>query len=312
MKGQDGIAMTRQVVEEIFLSEQTVFPDPITGVIDMNSKPRNTHKSYWLDGKYYFNHNEMWNTFPGFNKAIGLRDIRILPSAYAFFISLNIKKWTMAGFVPADGDAFVQIRIDLIINVKTTDAIEDALGNIALYANNAIRTEIGKHALQPAYQPLENWPMCITRYVPLEHAAEILWYGINDNPHECFEIQPVVIDTDFFKLFNVPNITVFTQDKYDVLSTIAIPYARWDFANVWDRTSFCLHASFVQYTSDQFLGRSGEFYAKISKIYDYNTNAGSQFWVQISFNGRDCVSLPYENFMLQLACIMNINNFQSK
>ena len=57
---------------------------------------------------------------------------------------------------------------------------------------------------------------------------------------------------------------------YKYLSTIRDSFY---FNNVWNRESLFVHASFVNGTSFQVLGKSGEFYPKPSKMYRFNGNS---------------------------------------
>jgi hypothetical protein len=61
-----------------------------------------------------------------------------------------------------------------------------------------------------------------------------------------------------------------------------------------------------------YLGRGGEFYTKPSKIYPFTSNGGDSFWVQPSFDGRTLNKLPYENFIIELALIVNSKRYQSE
>jgi hypothetical protein len=104
----------------------------------------------------------------------------------------------------------------------------------------------------------------------------------------------------FFQLLNVPD------DRIDLYfpSTDAGTFV---FRQVWNRRDLFLHASFVSNTTAGYLGRSGEFYPKPSKIYplaDENT-----FSVELSFDGHRKVCLYHENFMLELVFILDTDSY---
>jgi hypothetical protein len=70
-----------------------------------------------------------------------------------------------------------------------------------------------------------------------------------------------------------------------------------------------LHASFVPNTTAGYLGRGGEFYPKPSKTY--SDDGQNFFYIETSLDGYNRVSLPYENFILELSFIIDSDNYQS-
>jgi hypothetical protein len=218
----------------------------------------------------------------------------------------------MVGFAidPAT-DTFVPITVEIIIYVKSKDTIEDALSNIALICNNSIAAELDRNRATPAYLPLDNWPRVLTSYNAYHNEASIYWYTLPANNHIAYEIEPTEMQDGFFFMMNVPNVDYNTYRDYKRVCTQASPIAYWDFNNVWDREYLYLHASFVQYTNAQFLGEGGEWYPKPSKIYDFNTSSGGQFWVQVSFDGFRFVKLPHEHWKISLAFLANDKNYQA-
>jgi hypothetical protein len=81
------------------------------------------------------------------------------------------------------------------------------------------------------------------------------------------------------------------------------------FENVWDRKTLFLHASFVTNTTSGYLGRGGEFYPKPSKMYRHDNRP--DFFVETSLDGYHPVKLPYENWILELSCILDADDYQS-
>jgi hypothetical protein len=313
IKGRDGVNMLKQVIEDVFLSRQTTFPDNDGNYDPDNNGIPNPHKSYYVDGKYFFNFNEHWATMPGFNKAIGLRRIDAHPNAYNFTLNMIIRKWTMLGFAISPlTDTFVDIRFELNIVIKTTDTIEDALSTIALTGNNAIQDQLRNKVGIATYQPWADWPKIVPTYNAFHNEAYINWLTTPATNHIAYEIEPTVMDPDFFYMFNVPNVDFNTYLGYKRVCTQASPWAFWYFENVWDRRFLYIHASFVQYTNAQLLGEAGEWYPKPSKIYEFNTSSGGQFWVAVSFDGFSIVKLPYEHWKISLAFIANDKNYQSE
>jgi hypothetical protein len=89
------------------------------------------------------------------------------------------------------------------------------------------------------------------------------------------------------------------------------PHTWLNYANVWNRWELFIHSSFVVYTSYGYLGRSGEFYTKPSKIYDFTYDT-RLFYFQISFDGFKPVNLLYENFIVELSLILDSRRFEGK
>jgi hypothetical protein len=81
----------------------------------------------------------------------------------------------------------------------------------------------------------------------------------------------------------------------------------FDFPNVWNRKNLFIHASFVTNTTAGYLGRDNEFYSKLSKIYQADSNPN--FYFELSFDGMRKIELPYENFIVELAFILDDNSY---
>jgi hypothetical protein len=84
------------------------------------------------------------------------------------------------------------------------------------------------------------------------------------------------------------------------------------FENVWNRRSDQLyfHASFVNHTQFNYLGRANDFYTKPSKIFTAD-NLPMDFYFWITTDIMHPVMLPYENFMIELAFIIDNKDYQS-
>jgi anthranilate synthase/phosphoribosyltransferase len=117
------------------------------------------------------------------------------------------------------------------------------------------------------------------------------------------------LSPEFSQLMNIKPIVNALPDL--ILDDPNTEGVKWDFLNVWDRENLFIHASFVTYTSRQYLGRGGEFYYKPSKIY-YFGNSSQQFYLWVSFNGIDKVKLYYENFIIELALLLDSKHYQSE
>jgi hypothetical protein len=70
------------------------------------------------------------------------------------------------------------------------------------------------------------------------------------------------------------------------------------------------HASFVNHTQFNYLGQQNDFYPKPSKIY-LADNLPMDFFFWITTDGMTPLPLPYENFLVELAFIIDSDDYQS-
>jgi hypothetical protein len=120
---------------------------------------------------------------------------------------------------------------------------------------------------------------------------------------------------NFWEMLNVPlaNRAAFCVAQVNGgAAPAAAPPATWDFKGVWDRKveHLFFHASFVNHTQFNYLGQSGDFYPKPSKIYTAD-NLPMDFYFWVSLDGMNPISLPYEDFLVELAFIIDSDNYQS-
>jgi hypothetical protein len=80
------------------------------------------------------------------------------------------------------------------------------------------------------------------------------------------------------------------------------------FPNVWDRSNLYIHASFVSNTAGGFLSRGDEFYTSPSKQYKVEYPV-STFFFETSFDGYHKIALPYENFIVELSFLIDVENY---
>jgi hypothetical protein len=110
----------------------------------------------------------------------------------------------------------------------------------------------------------------------------------------------------FFDLLNVPE-----ADRADYTDA-SKPRTTWIFPKAWNRlpSSLYFHASFVNHTQFNYLGRHGDFYPKPSKIYlADNLPMECYFW--LTEDGMTPIELPFENFIIELAFIVDSKDYQS-
>jgi hypothetical protein len=84
------------------------------------------------------------------------------------------------------------------------------------------------------------------------------------------------------------------------------------FNNIWNRKpeQLYFHASFVNHTQFNYLGKAEEFYTKPSKIYSAD-NLSMDFYFWLSTDIMHPICLPYERFIIELAFIIDSKDYQS-
>ena len=122
----------------------------------------------------------------------------------------------------------------------------------------------------------------------------------------AFEISNLNSDAErFFKKANA-ELPVYTE-----VSNQADGTSRYDFPGVWNREFLFVHASFVNGTSFNYLGRSGEFYPKPSKMYRFG-GSSQQFYFELSYNGRTPIKDRLGVFTIDLAFIYHDKDYQAE
>jgi hypothetical protein len=163
---------------------------------------------------------------------------------------------------------------ELLVNVPGNYSIQECLGAIMALSRKTVWVGgVGNPVLSASYT---------------DHTVTFYVGGVN-----C-ELSAGV---DFWKLLNTPP------------PAGATPFAAsHTFKSVWDRKTLFLHASFVTTTTSGYLGRGGEFYPKPNKMYRCGT---PDFIIETSLDGYHPVPLPYENWILELSCILDADDYQS-
>ena len=89
------------------------------------------------------------------------------------------------------------------------------------------------------------------------------------------------------------------------------PNQNHKFTNVWDRSNIFVHASFVNGTSFQYLGRNGDFFPKPSKMWSFTGNS-TEFVIYLSQDGKRPIDVAYVSFIVELTFIYSNSEYQSE
>jgi hypothetical protein len=290
---RDSKQVSRFITEEIYQSKECDMPD-------------NMHKAYKSGDRYYFNFPETWFNIPTLNKAIALRRVDARPRAYDFNIAFRLSRRQPAA-APAWTDT---IPIEAFIHVRPNEDIETLSSNICLTINRVIGT---RARANNAGESIDDWMWLQYEYDEDTYSIEFSWQvGINAAAplNYDFNIDMDLVGVDFHRVFNQPLPFADASLNFTMLNGQA-PKAWFNYKDVWNRRELFIHSSFVVYTSYGYLGRSGEFYTKPSKIYDFTYDT-RLFYFQVSFDGFKPVLLRYENFIIEVSLILDSRRFEGK
>jgi hypothetical protein len=130
-------------------------------------------------------------------------------------------------------------------------------------------------------------------------------------PTDYLEIRST--DPQFFEMLNVSSQD--DRDEYtrktDVVSGDLVygHINNWVFPNVWDRRPLYFHASFVTNAVFHYLGRAGDFYPIVSKIYQAQFLPES-FEIHLTRDGVNELELPFEDYSVELSFLVDSGNYQ--
>ena len=264
INGREGRGVSRYMLEEVYFSE--------VATEDSTHNPQNAR--YEPDtGRWYFNFPDMWYNNLSNNKAIGLRKIDVVPRPMFWSFRLELSYYTGGRVVTRGSNIILTFTPQ-----DSTDVIMQSLSN-----------RLG----QAAYK--------ITN-VSITFDWSYDWRtGV-----ASIELLPPDNDNYSFNIINMSGHmqTFFHCDEIKGVPPTATEHGtiKYTFSNIWNRQFAFLHASFVTGTSFNYLGRSGEFYPKPSKMYPAS-HSTQQFYFELSFDGRTPVKFKDLMFMIDLAYI---------
>jgi hypothetical protein len=276
MIGDNGPGVYRQIQDEIFLSKQCQKENGI-------SKYPNPHDGRMEGEKFCFHFPASWYFSHAVNKAIGLRSCQLLPRWYNFRLHFRIT-------LPSTTVKNVYITMQVIPSMN----LAEVMSTISRKMDEQI-----------------NLPTIIVPYLAYNAAtytARIEFLPlVGDHTQYTAELvnSGFGAENEFFDMMNVPQAK---RASYFGVHADRI----WEFPMVWDRQPQHLffHASFVNHTQFNYLAQAGDFYPKPSKIYAAdNLPSECYFWVSV-----DCmtpINLQFEHFMIELAFIIDSQDYQS-
>ena len=300
MSGKPARGINKYMLEEVYFSESCEIIDPKdydkTGI-------NNPQNAFFRDGRYYYDFPALWYNTLSNNKAIALRKIDLRAETLNIKFTITVKRYASgASGYPAASS------VDIGVVVQPNMSTFSILQNIARQVNTAISRNGRKHFNTTPEKTVELEPFynyeTSTASLEMNRAYAVPEAG--DTHYFSFKIHDLNEDAEkFFKKKNA-ELPVYVEVLNNRDGT-----NRYDFANVWNREFLFVHASFVNGTSFNYLGRSGEFYTKPSKMYRFG-GSSQQFYFEVSYDGRTPVKDRIGVFCIDLAFIYHDKDYQAE
>jgi len=216
-----------------------------------------------------------WINDPSLNKAIGIRRLECVPKGYS--LKFHIKVYTD----DTDDTKYQYI----LLNIHVIES--NSLNEILTYMENKISNSNYDYQFHYSYEgsTLKMW---CTKYTDENTIYPFNFYSSNET-----EIKTLM---EFLNQSDLTTSTTYAQTKTTEMT----------FNNVWDREKLMFHASFSN-SKHEFIGFNGDFYQKISLLYNYPASSTGTFWIRFTTDGTNPIIPYYGNIIIQLTFIINSN-----
>ena len=253
----------------------------------------NPQKAWFDNGKYRFQFPPLWYQSTCNNKAIGLRSITLVPDTVRFKTNVYIYKTNAED---PEVDDWIQIdRFGVIIQYPPQTGILHIISDIMLLIKNHVKETLKDEAI------IFDWGY--------SYKTQELDIEVFSDDYEKARKYGIKFDVDIaYEEESQCGLIELLNTTYKYLSTISDSFY---FNNVWNRESLFVHASFVNGTSFQVLGKSGEFYPKPSKMYRFNGNS-PDFYFELSYDGIHPIQHKFARFIVQLSYIYNDADYMAE
>ena len=277
-----------------YMLEEVYFSDACKNV---NFNPQNAK---FVDGKYYYDLPALWYNTLDINKAIALRKIDLRAET----LNINFDILVQRELVSAGAGAERKIPIKVIVQpgMSAYTILKDICMQVNRYiSEKGFKTWGSEPAKTVRMEPIYNYDDS-TATLKLERA-----YGEEGAETHHFSFEITNLNEDAIKFFkwgqNQKVAEKATKQKDGTIEYV--------FNNVWNREFLFVHASFVNGTSFNYLGRSGEFYPKPSKMYKFG-GSSQQFYFQLSYDGMHPITDQIGVFCIDLAFIYHDKDYQAE
>jgi len=237
---------------------------------------------------YSFDYPMRWINDPSLNKAIGIRRLECIPRGYTIDVKINI----YPDFEKDDSNYISRV---MQINVLETNTLHEIMTKLC----DEFTEYVTKTDNDGTSTVTKNYQM----HYSYENSQLKIWfteYANPANPHLYFEL----IDTAIF------NLSRFMEFLNQENPTEAAEYygnrhlTELTLDNVWDREKIMFHASFSN-SKHEFIGFNGDFYQKISLLYNFPASNVGTFWIRFTTDGQSAILPYYAHIIIQLTFIVN-------
>ena len=263
--------------------------------------PQNAH---FENGRYYFDFPDFWYNHLSNNKAIGLRRIDLYPDP----LNLEFRMTLNRNYNGSENTA-IPLYVSMAIGPNQT--MKSILDEICRQANR-FYSSTGAGTSKWTFK--EKTCRFVANYHYATSTATIeavRTYVLPDGETETmhFSLKIDMLNDDAKKFFNIKNGSEFPG--YTKITGGKDGTMKYELPGMWNREFLFVHASFVNGTSFNYLGRSGEFYPKPSKMYRF-AGGTNRFYFQLSYDGRKPITDKVADFCIDLAYIYYDKNYNAK
>ena len=303
LSGKPSRGINKYMLEEVFFSDSCLSTDEDSGKYAYKEGVYNPQNARFENGKYYFNLPDFWYNHLSNNKSIALRKIDIhAPSLNLSFDAQIIRMEKSSG-----GYEIRNAHVSIMVPPNQTT--ESVLSQITRKINKVL-------------SPTSNTQWSTN---PFNTIQAVSWYDYDDNRVNLGILRETAAGEDPDKYTFGLILLNFNDNAFEFFNlpihTGNLPYVEptqqgdgtmdYTFENVWNREFCFVHASFVNGTSFNYLGRSGEFYPKPSKMYRFG-GSSQQFYFELSFDGRTPIKYRLGKFCIDLAFIYHDKDYQAE
>ena len=231
---------------------------------------------------------------------IALRKIDLRAETLNLQMTINVKRFTAGTTNPSN--KFFNVAVVVQPNMSTFSILQ----NICRQVNMLIAPNGKSKWASAPDRTVELVP--VYNYETSEAIIELKrTYEVNPQSHYfSMKISDLNKDAEFFFKKKNAELPQYVECTYEEDGTL-----KYTFPGVWNREFLFVHASFVNGTSFNYLGRSGEFYPKPSKMYRFG-GSSQQFYFELSYDGRTPIKHKIGNFCIDLAFIYHDKDYQAE
>ena len=297
ISGKPDRGLNKYMLEEVYFSDSC-----------FNKDQYNPQNARFVNGKYYYDLPDFWYNHLSNNKAIALRKIDIHAPSMNISVDFNICRLDVA-------NATQEARtIHVSLSIPPNQSTYSVITQIAREVNKGLSPSSAQRWTNEPYNTVQMEAVyTFENYTAWLGLNRSFLYGQNPNDYH-YSLSLTNFNADFMALFHLPSYrpdTEPTELPFIPPSLEADGTMYYEFENVWNREFCFVHASFVNGTSFNYLGRSGEFYPKPSKMYRFG-GSSQQFYFELSYDGRTPIKYPLGNFCIDLAFIYHDKDYQAE